>query len=162
MKFNADLGTPAPGFRLGLPTLQQKFLNSQTGLWAYIMVSSTGSHVEMRQIGTTNIYESQDNSYTRLDVSDVNHPFVRTIDGTKYIFALAGINNEYRCTEVKDRNGNYISATYSTNGHLQTITDTLGRVVEFVYYSDGNLQTIRQSWAGTWHNWPPSATARFG
>ena len=39
IKFNADLGSPAPGFGLGLPKLQQKFLNSQTGIWAYMSES---------------------------------------------------------------------------------------------------------------------------
>src|SRR6185503_5309252 len=35
IKFNADLGSPAPGFRLGLPTLQQRFFNPQTNGYAY-------------------------------------------------------------------------------------------------------------------------------
>src|SRR5260370_21554548 len=48
----------------------------------------------------------------------------------------------------------YISATYdSTNGHLQTITDTLGRVATFVYDGNNNLQAIRQTWAGVAHDW---------
>ena len=51
IKFNADLGSPAPGFRLGLPTLQQRFQNSQTGIWAYLMVTSSGGRVELRQVG---------------------------------------------------------------------------------------------------------------
>jgi RHS repeat-associated protein len=159
MKFNADLGSPAPGFRLGLPTLQQRFLNSQTNIYAYMMVTPSGGRVELRQVGTSNIYESQDSSYTQLNVSDVNAPIVRTIDGTQYTFQPAGINNEYRCREIKDRNGNYISAEYTTNGHLQTITDTLGRVVSFVYYTDGNLQAIRQTWGGVAHDW---ATFYYG
>ncbi len=159
MKFNADLGSPAPGFRIGLPTLQQRFLNQQTGIWAYMMVTSSGGRVELQQVGTSNIYESPDGSYTQLDVSDVNAPIVRTTDGTQYTFTPAGINNEYRCREVKDRNGNYISATYSANGHLQTITDTLGRIVEFVYDTNSNLQVIRQNWNGVWHNW---ATFYYG
>jgi len=154
IKFNADLGSPAPGFGLGLPKLQQRFLNSQTNIWAYMMVTPSGGRVELRQIGTSNNYESQDSSYARLDISDVNAPVIRTTDGTQYTFTSAGINNEYRCREIKDRNGNYISATYnSTNGHLLTITDTLGRVVEFVYDTDNNLETIRQLWGGVWHNW---------
>jgi RHS repeat-associated protein len=159
MKFNADLGSPGPGFRLGLPTLQQRFWNPQTGIWAYIMVTSSGGRVELRQVGTSNIYEAQDGSYTQLNISDVNAPIVRTTDGTQYTFTPAGINNEYRCREIKDRNGNYISAAYTTNGHLQSITDTLGRIVEFVYGTDNNLQTIRQNWSGVWHNW---ATFNYG
>ncbi|PYS77399.1 MAG: hypothetical protein DMF70_16675, partial [Acidobacteria bacterium] len=61
---------------------------------------------------------------------------------------------------MKDRNGNYISATYdSTNGHLQTITDTLGRIITFVYDGNNNLQAIRQTWAGVAHDW---ATFYYG
>jgi len=160
MKFNADLGSPAPGFRLGLPTMQQKFYNPITGIWAYMMVTPSGGRVELRQVSTSTNYESQDSSYARLDASDTNVLLVRTPDGTQFKFEHVSINNEYRCTEVKDRNGNYISATYdSTTGHLLTITDTLGRVVTFVYNSDNNLQAVRQTWAGAAHDW---ATFSYG
>jgi len=160
IKFNADLGSPAPGFRLGLPTMQQRFYNSQTGIWAYMMVTPSGGRVELRQNGTSNNYEAQDSSYARLDASDVNALIVRTTDGTQFKFVPVTINSEYRCTEIKDKNGNYISATYdSTNGHLLTITDTLGRVVTFVYNSDSNLGAIRQTWAGVTHDW---ATFSYG
>src|ERR1044071_9049709 len=154
MKFNADLGTPAPGFRLGLPTLQQRFFNSQTGVYAYMMVTSSGSRVELRQVGTSNIYESQDSNYMQLDASNSNALLVRTTSGTQFKFEPVTIDSEYRCTEIKDRNGNYISATYnSASGHLLTITDTLGRVVTFVYGADNNLQAIRQTWGGVAHDW---------
>jgi subtilisin family serine protease len=45
IKFNADLGSPAPGFRLGLPIMQQRFLNSQTGIHAYMMVMPSGARL---------------------------------------------------------------------------------------------------------------------
>jgi subtilisin family serine protease len=160
MKFNADLGSPAPGFRLGLPTLQQRFLNSETGIWAYMLVNPSGGRVELRQIGSSNIYESQDSSYTQLDVANPNAPVVRTTDGTQYTFAPVTINNEYRCTRIKDRNGNYVSATYNTTtGHLLTITDTLNRVITFVYNGDNNLTAIRQTWTSGAHDW---ATFSYG
>jgi RHS repeat-associated protein len=160
MKFNADLGSPAPGFRVGLPTLQRRFLNSQTGIHAYMMVTPSGGRIELRQVETSNIYESQDGSYTQLDVTNPSAPFVRTTDGTRFTFAPVTINSEYRCTQIKDRNGNYISATYNTsNGHLLTITDTLGRVITFVYDASNNLQAIRQTWAGVAHDW---ATFNYG
>ena len=160
MKFNADFGSPAPGFRLGLPILQQKFLNSQTGIWAYIMVTPSGGRVELRQVGTSNIYESQDSNYTQLDASNLDALLVRTTNGTRFKFEPVSINSEFRCTEIKDRNGNYISATYnSTTGHLLTITDTLGRVINFVYDGNNNLQAIRQTWAGAAHDW---ATFSYG
>ena len=159
MKFNADLGSPAPGFRLGLPTLQQKFLNSQTGMYAYLMVLPSGARIELRQI-STNVYESQDGNYTYLDDSNPSAPFVLMSDGTRFTFTPVTINNEFRCTQIKDRNGNFISATYNTtNGHLLTITDTLGRVITFVYDASSNLQSIRQTWAGATHDW---ATFYYG
>jgi len=151
MKFNADLGSPAPGFRLGLPTLQQRFLNSGTGIYAYMMVMPSGSRVELRQIGTSHIYESQDSTYTQLDDSSM---LVRTTDGMQYTFTPVNVNNEYRCTKIKDRNGNYISASYNnTNGHLLAITDTLGRMIIFVYDGNNNLSAIRQTWNGVTHDW---------
>ena len=160
IKFNADLGTPAPGFRLGLPTLQQKFFNSQTGMYAYMMVSSSGRRVELRQVGSSNIYESADSSYSQLDATNPSAPIVRTSDGTQMTFAPVTINSEFRCTQIKDRNGNYISATYNmTNGHLLTITDTLSRVISFIYDGTDNLIAIRQTWAGVTHDW---ATFSYG
>ena len=154
MKFNADLGSPAPGFRLGLPILQQRFLNSQTGIYAYLMVTPSGSRVELRQVGSSNIYESQDSSYTQLDVSTANAPVVRTTDGTQFTFTPVTNDSEFRCSQIKDRNGNYISATYNTTtGHLLNLTDTLGRVVSFIYDLSDNLVAIRQTWNGTAHDW---------
>ena len=160
MKFNADLGTPAPGFRLGLPMLQQRFLNSQTGIYAYMMVTPSGGRVELRQVGTSNIYEAVDGSYTQLDATNSSAPIVRMTNGTQLTFMPVTVNSEFRCTQIKDRNGNYISATYNTTtGHLLTITDTLGRVITFVYDAGDNLSSIRQTWAGVTHDW---ATFYYG
>jgi YD repeat-containing protein len=157
IKYNADLGSPAPGFQLGFPKLQQRFTDSLSGGYAYEMVTPAGSRVELRQIGTSSIYESQDGSYTQLDTSTM---VVRTTDGTQFTFVPVTNNSEYRCTQIKDRNGNYISATYdTTNGHLLTITDTLGRLITFAYDGSNNLSTIQQMWAGVIHNW---ATFSYG
>lgn len=160
IKFNADLGNPAPGFRLSLPTLQQRFLNSATGIYAYLMVTASGGRVELRQVGTSNIYESEDGSYTQLDATNPSSPVVRTSDGTQLTFTPVTVNSEFRCTQIKDRNGNYISADYNTtNGHLLTITDTLSRVISFSYDATDNLTAIRQTWAGVTHDW---ATFNYG
>ncbi|HJT64840.1 MAG TPA: S8 family serine peptidase [Pyrinomonadaceae bacterium] len=154
IKFNADLGTPAPGFKLGLPTLQQRFTDAQTGTNAFIMVLPSGGRVKMLQIGTSNLYESQDSSYTHLTDNGTSGAIVRTTDGTQFAFTPVAVNNEYRCTQIKDRDGNYISATYnSTSGHLTKITDTLGREVNFLYDVNSNLQYVQQAWATGAHNW---------
>lgn len=155
IKYNADMGNPAPGFRLGLPILQPRFLNSAINVYAYLMVTPSGGRVELRQIGSSNIYESQDSTYTQLDVSNPNALLLRTTDGTQYTFVPVTFNNEYRCTTIEDRNGNYISASYdSTTGHINSITDTLQRTLNFIYDGTGNLQAIRQTWSGgVSHDW---------
>jgi RHS repeat-associated protein len=158
IKYNADHGWPAPGFRLGFPMLQQLFYDSQTGLWSYEMVTSSGGRIELRPSPTTNIYESTDSTYTQLDVTTPSAPVVRTSDGTQLTFT-ASVNNEYRCTQIKDRNGNYISATYDANGHPVTITDTLGRIINFHYDGNSNLDKIWQYWNGVEHDW---ATFYYG
>ncbi len=161
IKYNADMGNPAAGFRLGLPILQPRFLNSAINVYAYLMITAAGGRVELRQIGSSNLYESQDSSYTQLDVSNPNALLLRTKDGIQFTFVPVAFNNEYRCTLIKDRNGNYISASYnSTNGHIDSITDTLQRTLNFIYDTNGNLQTIRQTWSGgVAHDW---ATFSYG
>jgi RHS repeat-associated protein len=160
IKYNADFGTPAPGFRIGLPTLQQRFFNSATGIYAYLMVMPNGSRVEFRQVGSTTIYESEDGAYMRLDATAPTAPIVRTSEGTKLTFAQVSVNGEFRCTEIKDRNGNFFTATYnSANGHLLTIKDTLDRTISFIYDASSNLTSIRQTWNGVTHDW---ATFYYG
>jgi subtilisin family serine protease len=154
IKFNGDLGSPAPGFKLGLPTLQQRFTDAQTGSNAFIMVLPSGGRVMMRQVGGTNTYESQDSTYTQLIDNGPSGALVRTTDGTQFSFTPVTVNSEYRCTQIKDRNGNFVSASFNTtNGHLLSITDTLGRVVDLVYDGTNNLQKITQTWAGGAHDW---------
>ncbi len=157
--YNADHGTPAPGFQLGLPRLQSQYVDqdvlSATGSVgasiSYVMIAPSGGRVEMRYAGTPDVYESADSTYAQL-LYQGGVPVVRTTDGTQYFFEISvGDGSEWRCTRVKDRNGNYISAQYAANGHVTKITDTLGREVNFVYYADGNLQQITQAWGATTH-----------
>ncbi len=51
-----------------------------------MMVLPSGTRVELRQVGTSTIYEAQDGSYTYLDISNPNAPFVLTSDGTRFSF----------------------------------------------------------------------------
>ncbi|HKB65751.1 MAG TPA: hypothetical protein VKC61_07815 [Pyrinomonadaceae bacterium] len=55
-------------------------------------------------------------------------------------------NSESRCTQIKDRNGNYITVNYDWLGHIFTINDTLGRAITFNYDGNANLLSITQSW----------------
>ncbi|HXM51494.1 MAG TPA: DUF4214 domain-containing protein [Pyrinomonadaceae bacterium] len=63
--FDEDDGFPSPGFRLGFPTIQEKFFDAQAGVNVYLLETS-GSRVELRQVGSTNVYEAGDSSYLQL------------------------------------------------------------------------------------------------
>src|SRR6185436_10286701 len=108
--FDEDNGFPSPGFRLGFPTVQRKTFDAQTGKNAYLLITPVGHRVELRQTATATVYEAADSSYLQLTE---NAPFllVRSTDGTQLTYAEA--NNEYRCTQIKDRNGNYITINYN-------------------------------------------------
>jgi len=152
--YNADHGTPSPGFQIGLPRLQVQYWDYDRNADAYIMITPSGGRTQMTRLPSPNndIFESTDGNYTQLTYYTV--PIVRTTDGTQYIFGQQ-VSGEWRCTQIEDRNGNYISASYdATTGHVSTITDTLGRIIYFDYNGDGNLADIRQTWnGGVTHYW---------
>jgi YD repeat-containing protein len=157
MKFNADNGYPGPGFRLGFPVIQQPYLNTSigNGINAYLLITPSGHRVELRQVNPgSNLYESADSSY--LQYNDVTRVLLSP-DGSQMKYGQYG--NEFRCTEIKDRNGNYLTASYLDSGRLNSIIDTLGRVVTFTYDGNQNLQSITQVWNGQTHVW---ATFGYG
>jgi hypothetical protein len=96
IKFNADQGFPGPGFRLGFPIVQQRFQNSDTGIWSYLLITPSGGRVELRQVGASNIYEAYDGSYTQLTYNGASGLIVRTTDGTQLTFTSNDAN--YVCT----------------------------------------------------------------
>ena len=149
MQYNADNGFPGPGFRLGLPAIQQRYYDSTSGAYAYMMITPSGGRVPMRQVGSTSVYKSLDGSYTQFD-DGAN--LLRTTDGTRYYFVNV-TGGEKRCTQVRDRNGNYISAAYDGGNRLSTLTDTLGRVFRLAYFPDGNLEKITQDRAAGPYTW---------
>lgn len=149
--FDEDNGFPSPGFRLGFPTVQRKTFDAQTAKNAYLMITAAGHRVELRQVGTSNAYEAGNSSYLQL-TDNSTYLLVRSTDGTQ--LRLSEINNEYRCTQVKDRNGNYITVNYNALGQITTIVDTLGRTIVFNYDGNANLLSITQSWNGQpSHQW---------
>ena len=149
--FDEDNGFPSPGFRLGFPIVQRKVFDAQTAKNAFLLVTPTGKRVELRQVGSSNIYEAADSSYLQL-TDNSTYLTVRSTDGTQLSFTE--INNEFSCTQVKDRNGNYLTINHNYLGRIATITDTLGRVITFNYDGNANLISITQSWHGqSSHQW---------
>ena len=78
---------------------------------------------------------------------------MRSTDGTQ--LTLVEANGEYHCTQIKDRNGNYITVNYNAQGQITNITDTLGRLITFNYDGNANLISITQAWNGqaSPHQW---------
>ncbi len=105
--FDEDVGFPSPGFRLGFPTIQERFFDAQVRVNAYLLQTASGRRVELRQVGATNVYKAADSSYLQLtDNSGSNNLLVRSTDGTQMSYSR--YNNEWRCDQIKDRNGNYL------------------------------------------------------
>lgn len=148
MQFNADGGYPSPGFQLGFPQLQKPFTDAN-GQGAYMMVTPSGGRITLRYV-SAGLYEDREGSYAQLQILAGNWARVTTTDGTQYTFEPTA-NNEKRCREIKDRNGNIISIGYDGAGRVSAATDTLGRVVNFVYNGNGQLFQLTQDRAGSGH-----------
>lgn len=145
MIFDPDNGFPGPGFRLGMPVIEKRHYNSQTGKYGYIMVTESGGRVEFRQVGSSSIYETADSSYTQL-IDYGSSLLVRTTDGTQHSYQLIG--SGFQCVQTKDRNGNYITAAYNSFNRLSQITDTLGRTLVVNYDENGNPISVAQNYSG--------------
>src|ERR1051326_6662361 len=72
-------------------------------------------------------------------------------DGTQLSYALIG--TDYQCTEIKDRNGNFITINYTGFGRVDTVVDTLNRSIKFNYDASNTLTSITQTWNGSPHTW---------
>jgi YD repeat-containing protein len=147
--FDEDNGWPSPGFRFGFPTIQEAFFNAQAGKNAFLLINSGGSRVELRQVGTSTTYESVDSSYMQL-TDEGSNLTLRATDGTQLKFTK--YNNEWRCIQVKDSNGNFITVNYNALGHITSIVDTLNRTITFAYDVNENLTAMRTTRSGVSHD----------
>ena len=141
--FDEDDGSPSPGFRLGFATIQGPYFDARVAKNVYVLVTSSGGRVELRQVGTSNTYEAGDSSYMQLTASG-GGLLLRSTDGTQMSYSNSA--NGWRATAIEDRNGNFISVSYDWRGDLASVTDTLGRVVNFIYDNNANLSAITQTW----------------
>src|SRR5215212_1873774 len=149
--FDEDNGFPSPGFRLGFPTVQRKVFDAQTGKKSYLLITGSGARVELRQVNSSNLYEAGDSSYLQI-TDNGSGLLLRDTEGMQ--LALSDSNGEYRCTSIKDRNGNYLTINYDALGHITNIIDTLGRIINFNYDGNANLISITQAWNGQpAHQW---------
>ena len=150
IRFDADNGFPSPGFRLGFPVIERRYYDSVIATNAFLMITPSGRRVQLRQIGTSNVYETGDSSFMQL-TDNGSTLVVRPTDGSQLTYSLIG--DAYYCTQIKDRNGNFITASYGAQGQLLSVLDTLGRLINFNYDSFQNLLSITQT-AEYWHTQP--------
>ncbi len=152
MVFDADKSNVAPGFRFGFQTIEAPYLDAVTGKYNYLMITPSGARIEFKQSAALNIYETADSSYTQLKVNGSGNPSgavedlpitVTGTDGTQMTYVWTA--GAYRCTQIKDANGNYITIYTDEYGLLRTITDTLGRVINVNYDADSNPISITQN-----------------
>ena len=157
--FDPDQGYPAPGFRLGFPEIRNAFTNTDAGAQSYLLSMPSGSRVEFRQINT-NVYEAVDSSYMLLTHDPINSVFIlHTPDGTQFRFEDVTGQGDYKCKQIKDRQGNFMTIGYGGLAEITTITDTLGREINFYYDEFNHLNSITQNWGGQTHTW---ATFAYG
>ncbi len=159
MSFDYDYyPTLTPGFRVGFPEIDGPYVVH--GYDTYVVILPSGRRVEMRKVAT-NKYEAIDSSYLYLNHNPAAQTMTLfTTDGTQFIYTIPPNDVWYRCTKIRDRNGNYITVNYTTLGTypdtlvtIGSITDTLGRVMDFNYDANLHLQTItqtRQNQTFTW------------
>ena len=166
--FDTNRDNVSPGFRFGFAAIEPVYYDSASQTFNYLMVTPSGGRVEFRQTPVRSVYETADSSYAQLTVtgaSDPNDPVenitvtVKATDGTQSSYEWKG--GGYRCREIKDRNGNFITVTHDDEGLLRTVTDTLGRVVAVNYDpADHTPSSITQVWkdangsgSDTTHTW---------
>ncbi|MBV8857427.1 MAG: PD40 domain-containing protein, partial [Acidobacteria bacterium] len=100
--FDEDRGSPSPGFQLGFATIRGPYFDAQAAKNVYVLVTSSGRRVSLRQVGTSNTYEAADSSYLQLTAGG-GGLLLRSTDGTQVSYSAS--NNGWRATLIEDRNG---------------------------------------------------------
>jgi YD repeat-containing protein len=158
--FNLNQGLPSPGFHLGFPELGTTFYNPETGTDSVLLTMPSGQMYEFRRNPAYNpniVYEEMGSTHMLLVVKinpnnelDITWTLLLT-DGSTYKFKT--VVNNFKCVEIKDRNGNYISVAYTPFGQISDITETLGRIVRFNYDGSNRLTSITQNWGSGTHTY---------
>ena len=156
MIFDPDKANLTPGFRFGFPVIEPAYYGKDPDGWNYIMVTPSGGRIEFKQTAVSGTYETADSSYTQLvttgatnpndPVEDISITVINT-DGTQMSYEWKA--GAFRCKEIKDRNGNFITIENDAQGLLRKVTDTLGREINVAYNDDLLPTTIMQTWKDT-------------
>ncbi len=152
--FDADNSNVTPGFRFGFPTIEPVYYDKTAERFNYLMVTPSGARVEFRQLnGASDTFETADSSYTQLKTIGAAGPndpvenFSLILSGTDgstmtYLWKAGA----FRCSQIKDRNGNFVTIVHDDQGLLKTVTDTLGRVINVNYDAQLDPVSVTQNW----------------
>ena len=151
--FDPDYSNVSPGFRFAFPVIEPVGYDKNTEEFTYVMVAPSGGRLAFHQTAASDTYETTESSYLQLKTTGASNPNdpaenitikVSGTDGT--VGSYEWIAGAFRCNEIKDRNGNYISIYNDPQGILRTVTDTLGRVITVNYDSELYPTSITQTW----------------
>ena len=140
MTYDVDSSWPAAGWRMTLGQIENQ------GSAGFTLVDADGTRHAL-SLTSTSHYDTTDGTFIHYHGGSVSGTLYYP-DGTVATYGAGGGGYRLYPTQIKDRNGNYISISYAgTNGagpKISSITDTLGRYINFYYASNGDLIAITQ------------------
>ena len=123
------------------------FTSTLTNKPSFTYLQPDGTRRELALNATTGLYESYDASWLEFNLTT---KVLRTTDGTQVTFGEASTLSgdfQYLPTQIKDRNGNFLTIVYKTLSNndrvLDYVLETAGRRLDF-YYESNRLREIRQ------------------
>lgn len=140
MTYDVDSSWPATGWRMTLGQIENQ------GSSGFTLVDADGTRHAL-SLTSTSHYDTADGTFIHYHGGSSSGTLYYP-DGTVATFGAGGGGYRLYPTQIKDRNGNYISISYAgTNGagpKISSIIDTLGRYINFYYASNGDLVAITQ------------------
>ena len=140
MTYDVDSSWPASGWRMTLGQIENQ------GSAGFTLIDADGTRHAL-SLTSTSHYDTTDGTFIHYHGGSTSGTLYYP-DGTIATYGAGGGGYRLYPTQIKDRNGNYISINYAgTNGagpKISSITDTPGRYINFYYASNGDLIAITQ------------------
>src|SRR5437762_1412457 len=127
------------------PLLQSLYFNERLGKYILMVVSKDRARVEFVDLARVKGRQFEAKGDLSLRLEDKGYAkLLITGEGTVYTFATVG-NEEFHCSQIRDRNGLVINLKYKNDASIDTIADASGRTISFGYEND-YLTSITQTW----------------
>jgi hypothetical protein len=140
MTYDVDSSWPATGWRMTLGQIENQ------GSAGYTLVDADGTRHAL-SLTSSSHYDTTDGTFIHYHGGSTSGTLYYP-DGTIATYGAGGGGYRLYPTQIKDRNGNYISISYAgTSGagpKISSITDTLGRYINFYYATNGDLIAVTQ------------------